>query len=90
MVEARRREQPWVTVDVVVVARLAQRHQVLLVRRKRPPFEGSWAIPVVLWSRTSRWRRRRAASCGRRRVRSRPAWSSYTLLAIQVAIRGAG
>lgn len=45
MAEARRREQPWVTVDVVVVARLAQRPQVLLVRRKRPPFASTWAIP---------------------------------------------
>jgi 8-oxo-dGTP diphosphatase len=45
MAGAKRREQPWVTVDVVVVARLAQRRQVLLVRRKRPPFEECWAIP---------------------------------------------
>lgn len=45
MVEGGRREQPWVTVDVVVVARLALRHHVLLVRRKRLPFEGSWALP---------------------------------------------
>ncbi len=41
----RRREQPSVTVDVVVVARIHGRLRVLLVKRKKPPFEGCWAIP---------------------------------------------
>jgi 8-oxo-dGTP diphosphatase len=45
MAGAKRREQPWVTVDVVVVARRAQRHRVLLVRRKRQPFQDCWALP---------------------------------------------
>ena len=44
MARAKGREQPWVTVDVVVVRR-AGRQRVLLVRRKWPPFEGTWAIP---------------------------------------------
>jgi 8-oxo-dGTP diphosphatase len=39
------RKLPFVTVDVVVVARLGGRHKVLLVKRKEPPFEGQWAIP---------------------------------------------
>jgi 8-oxo-dGTP diphosphatase len=39
------RERPSVTVDVVVVARLDGRSKVLLVRRKKPPFDGCWAIP---------------------------------------------
>jgi 8-oxo-dGTP diphosphatase len=39
------RRLPSVTVDVVVVARLEGRHKVLLVRRKKPPFQGHWAIP---------------------------------------------
>ena len=42
---SRRRERPWVTVDVVVVVPVAGRFEVLLVKRKRPPFEGCWAIP---------------------------------------------
>jgi 8-oxo-dGTP diphosphatase len=41
----RTREQPNVTVDVVVVARRAGRPQVLLIRRGKPPFEGRWALP---------------------------------------------
>ncbi|MGD8624030.1 MAG: NUDIX hydrolase [Anaerolineae bacterium] len=41
----RERAQPWVTVDVVVVARREGRPQVLLVRRRNPPFAGRWAIP---------------------------------------------
>ena len=45
MSEARQREQPWVTVDVVVIALVDERQQVLLIKRKRPPFEGRWAIP---------------------------------------------
>jgi 8-oxo-dGTP diphosphatase len=40
-----RRERPSVTVDIVVVARLDGRFKVLLVRRKKPPFDGCWAIP---------------------------------------------
>ena len=48
------RQKPSVTVDVVVLAppaspdRARQARgdfQVLLIRRKRPPFEGEWAIP---------------------------------------------
>jgi 8-oxo-dGTP diphosphatase len=34
-----------VTVDVVVVARFEGRQKVLLVKRKKPPFQGRWAIP---------------------------------------------
>lgn len=41
----RRRARPWVTVDVVVVARIHGRLSVLLVKRRNPPFEGCWAIP---------------------------------------------
>ena len=41
----RRRARPWVTVDVVVVARIHGRLSVLLVNRRNPPFEGCWAIP---------------------------------------------
>jgi 8-oxo-dGTP diphosphatase len=39
------REQPAVTVDVVVVTWREGRPRVLLVRRNRPPFAGYWAIP---------------------------------------------
>lgn len=39
------REKPSVTVDVIVVALLEGRHKVLLVRRKKPPFEGYYALP---------------------------------------------
>ncbi len=45
MVEKKRRQLPAVTVDIVVVAKRAGRQQVLLVKRKNPPFEGRWAIP---------------------------------------------
>jgi 8-oxo-dGTP diphosphatase len=45
MTGSKQRERPWVTVDVVLVAALGGRLRVLLVRRKRPPFEGCWAIP---------------------------------------------
>jgi 8-oxo-dGTP diphosphatase len=45
MSSARRREYPAVTVDVVIIARPEDRPQVLLVRRKKPPFEGYWGIP---------------------------------------------
>ena len=41
----KRRERPSVTVDVVVVARIHGRLNVLLVKRKNPPFAGCWAIP---------------------------------------------
>jgi 8-oxo-dGTP diphosphatase len=39
------RERPLVTVDVVIFALRAGSLHVLLVRRKRPPCEGMWAIP---------------------------------------------
>jgi 8-oxo-dGTP diphosphatase len=39
------REQPSVTVDIVVVARLDEGLKVLLVRRSKPPFAGCWALP---------------------------------------------
>lgn len=45
MAVTRERERPAVTVDVVVVAPLDGRLKVLLVQRKRSPFEGCWAIP---------------------------------------------
>jgi 8-oxo-dGTP diphosphatase len=45
MSEVRRREQPWVTVDVVVIAPVDGRQRVLLIKRKRPPFAGCWALP---------------------------------------------
>ena len=38
-------ERPALTVDVVVVTLFDGRHQVLLIRRKHPPFEGRWALP---------------------------------------------
>jgi len=41
----RHRERPSVTVDIVVVAQVDGQRQVLLVRRKNPPFAGAWAIP---------------------------------------------
>jgi 8-oxo-dGTP diphosphatase len=34
-----------VTVDIVVLARVAAKKMILLVKRKRPPFEGCWALP---------------------------------------------
>jgi 8-oxo-dGTP diphosphatase len=37
--------RPAVTVDVVLVATVAGSRQVLLVKRGRPPFAGSWALP---------------------------------------------
>jgi len=40
-----RYERPALTVDVVVVAPLDGQHEVLLIRRKQPPFEGRWALP---------------------------------------------
>jgi 8-oxo-dGTP diphosphatase len=51
---SKQRERPWVTVDVVVAApagafavaeKAGRSFQVLLIRRKKPPFEGQWAIP---------------------------------------------
>jgi 8-oxo-dGTP diphosphatase len=42
---SKRRERPSVTVDVVLVTPIKARPKVLLVQRKRPPFEGCWAIP---------------------------------------------
>ncbi len=50
----KQRQKPSVTVDVVVLAPPASRAEpgdasggfrVLLIRRKKPPFEGAWAIP---------------------------------------------
>jgi 8-oxo-dGTP diphosphatase len=45
MAGSARRERPSVTVDIVVVARLERVFKVLLVRRKKPPFESCWALP---------------------------------------------
>jgi 8-oxo-dGTP diphosphatase len=42
---SKRRERPSVTVDVVLVASMEARLQVLLIQRKKRPFEGCWAIP---------------------------------------------
>lgn len=38
-------DRPSVTVDVVVFSLRARQLSVLLVRRKKPPFAGAWAIP---------------------------------------------
>ena len=40
-----RYEKPALTVDIVVVDPGEDRHTVLLIRRKHPPFEGRWALP---------------------------------------------
>lgn len=40
-----RHPRPMVTVDVVVMAMPRERLEVLLIKRKRPPFRGRWAIP---------------------------------------------
>jgi 8-oxo-dGTP diphosphatase len=45
MSSSRQHERPSVTVDVVLIALGEEQPKVLLVKRKRPPFEGSWAIP---------------------------------------------
>lgn len=45
MVAKKQHERPSVTVDIVVVAPLDGQRKVLLVRRKTPPFAGSWALP---------------------------------------------
>lgn len=37
--------RPMVTVDVVVLAMPGERIEVLLIRRKRAPFKGQWAVP---------------------------------------------
>lgn len=42
---AKRRERPSVTVDVVMLAMADSGPEVLLIRRKNPPFEGYWALP---------------------------------------------
>jgi 8-oxo-dGTP diphosphatase len=38
-------QHPSVTVDVVLLARGRMGWQVMLIRRKHPPFEGHWALP---------------------------------------------
>ena len=43
--EVEQEQRPIVTVDVVIFTLREGRLQVLLVRRKRPPWEGMWAIP---------------------------------------------
>jgi 8-oxo-dGTP diphosphatase len=45
MSSAKHRERPLLTVDVVMVAPLEGRLKVLLVKRRKPPFAGCWAIP---------------------------------------------
>lgn len=45
MAGARKRLRPALTVDVVLVAAIGPKRQVLLVRRKKPPFAGAWALP---------------------------------------------
>jgi len=45
MPATRRYERPSVTVDIVVAARRAGEWQVLLIRRRNPPFAGHWALP---------------------------------------------
>jgi 8-oxo-dGTP diphosphatase len=45
MSSSSRHERPSVTVDVVLIAQEQGQPKVLLVKRKRPPFEGSWALP---------------------------------------------
>lgn len=42
---AERHARPSVTVDVVILTILAERLEVLLVRRGAPPFLGAWALP---------------------------------------------
>jgi len=39
------RERPLLTVDVIVIVRRGEQYQVLLIKRKKPPFEGYWALP---------------------------------------------
>jgi 8-oxo-dGTP diphosphatase len=45
MPDAKQREHPSVTVDIVVVSLSEGRPQVLLIERANPPFEGYWALP---------------------------------------------
>lgn len=45
MSDSKHREHPSVTVDMILVAPLEGQLKVLLIKRKRPPFEGCWAIP---------------------------------------------
>jgi 8-oxo-dGTP diphosphatase len=45
MSDSKSRERPAVTVDVVVVAPMEGRFQVLLIRRSKPPFARRWALP---------------------------------------------
>jgi 8-oxo-dGTP diphosphatase len=45
MADSEGRARPSVTVDIVVVAFRDGQLEVLLVNRKKPPFEGCWAIP---------------------------------------------
>ncbi len=37
--------RPAISVDIVVVRRMADGLEVVLIRRDRPPFEGCWALP---------------------------------------------
>jgi 8-oxo-dGTP diphosphatase len=45
MSQARRLARPAVTVDVVTVTLEREDPRVLLIKRKKAPYEGSWAIP---------------------------------------------
>ncbi len=45
MSSAKHRERPSLTVDTVMIAPLEGRLKVLLVKRRKPPFAGCWAIP---------------------------------------------
>lgn len=45
MADSKERARPSVTVDVVIVAPRGGQLEVLLINRKKPPFEGCWAIP---------------------------------------------
>jgi 8-oxo-dGTP diphosphatase len=42
---SKHRECPRLTVDVIVTVLTGDRHKVLLIKRKRSPFEGCWALP---------------------------------------------
>ena len=37
--------RPAVTVDIIVINTTKQLHEILLIERKHPPFEKSWALP---------------------------------------------
>jgi len=45
MAGSRHHARPSVTVDVVVLATAGQQRNVLLVKRRNPPFAGCWALP---------------------------------------------